>query len=878
MAQRKDWDSPPQTPLSPLDGMEAEMATWRTPPPMLGEEPVTAVSGDQLRMNMGVRVHRLLIGTSFVVAVLVTAMILSQTIYTYPEGVEEGDRKKKLDMYNSRSGSVTSLFMKPIEMTATMLLAVMVLCFATRFVVVSEPTWTTKLSVLAVSVGVSYLLSNGLASLNIQLLDGKPVAHMSSQDLMSMALLHENNSAPVSSVNNLWSERTPKNAITNTIMRTAIYPPIVKPLPKCSITTGPRPSSVSVNYGFRLNTWQNFMFQNALDQEFATNNSIKIYMNETRQNAAPINVSTLPMNVSMASNLLTNGLMFAYSWVRWWNKGLNYNDIFQKKFQTAFGNRTTDDVAKGAKQMPLNDVLDLVAPTNGSVDPAQWLATRSRALLRSALAPHVNISYIASSIKFKHMDLSDDITMDIITFELPLWKGYLDRRLVANDNSTALVNTGLNHSAATGITERSDDWEAEQEQRTVYYDLDTTTDCGPWSPQCLVESLEYLNKQPMVPEHRIRAVGVCLNDDGTEDLVMTEQLYKKTVRAGQLASVSLRRVPACNQTSKNAMFIAGSSYRIVGDAMVAGGRPNTPTDEGEKPSLSTSRATLVNPRKVYTFSVARIGWKHVNLAKRFHATCDSPKDNCEGLSFPLEREAANRPPQHLVVSKSLLPTDVLQPYAYADAFYDESSTQSVPICQTAVFTNQVNTQFFDLALGHNFQNLQWAPERMSGENCSVNVDKYVHTVVSNHFYMEGTLQPVYTSALFFLFQNAGVKEVLQDAQADPGTLKCDRVVTPVDVVVSIPDKNAMMTIVGCGLLVFACIGVVIVEKRRALQRDVTADTAVRVLMDQSKYPAFLLRKNVVANDKGQLTVDDGVVVDRIALRAKRSKLEHTETA
>ncbi|TYZ61355.1 hypothetical protein PybrP1_009720 [[Pythium] brassicae (nom. inval.)] len=79
---------------------------------------------------------------------------------------DEQARKQLLDKYNSISGNVVSVFIKPLEYFTAVVLALALLCFATEFAVSSH---TTRYSyvLLALAAGTGYLLSTGFNAINM---------------------------------------------------------------------------------------------------------------------------------------------------------------------------------------------------------------------------------------------------------------------------------------------------------------------------------------------------------------------------------------------------------------------------------------------------------------------------------------------------------------------------------------------------------------------------------------------------------------------------------------------------------------------------------------------------------------------------------------
>ncbi|DAZ98620.1 TPA: hypothetical protein N0F65_000815 [Lagenidium giganteum] len=162
---------------------------------------------------------------------------------------------------------------------------------------------------------------------------------------------------------------------------------------------------------------------------------------------------------------------------------------------------------------------------------------------------------------------------------------------------------------------------------------------------------------------------------------------------------------------------------------------------------------------------------------------------------------------------------------------------------------------------------------MQGNNCSRFVEKVLISNVDNHYYIEGTVQPVYTTALFFLFQHGAVREEisLEDFDLDYSVLMTNNVVIPVSLFVSVPDKNAIVSIIGSVLFFLACAAVWLQHRRRpdGLQQALPANTTLHVLTNNGTFPSFLLKKTVMTRDQEVIGEGKEVQIDRVGLRGQK---------
>ncbi|GLE01982.1 hypothetical protein PINS_up010820 [Pythium insidiosum] len=195
--------------------------------PMLSSDPL--VTARPLRVNVAVRVGRLLSFTALVV------IILFLTIGALSEGFEldrfdwvdktPEQRQRSIDNYNSFSGGIASIFIGPLESLAMVILQTVALRTMSQRMLQPEPHWSTQLAMFVLTVGLGFLLNNGLAAMNVQIrpLDGEATILLA-RDLM----LPSPWNASVD-FETLVPESTEANAVTNTLLRSLLVPRALKP-------------------------------------------------------------------------------------------------------------------------------------------------------------------------------------------------------------------------------------------------------------------------------------------------------------------------------------------------------------------------------------------------------------------------------------------------------------------------------------------------------------------------------------------------------------------------------------------------------------------------------------------------------------------------
>jgi hypothetical protein len=158
--------------------------------------------------------------------------------------------------------------------------------------------------------------------------------------------------------------------------------------------------------------------------------------------------------------------------------------------------------------------------------------------------------------------------------------------------------------------------------------------------------------------------------------------------------------------------------------------------------------------------------------------------------------------------------------------------------------------------------------------CYTQVEDRFFLAIKNHRYMEHSLQPAYTAATFFLFQNGVVKDTVKLGH-NRMSLNFEKNVQPIAVWASVPDPNAWTTLGGC-IVVVLSLGVALLSSMRKGQEDsrslwgVTEPHAIaRIMLDEKQFPPMALHRRVVGGDVAETSVPralDGFTIDGLSLQ------------
>lgn len=285
-------------------------------------------------------------------------------------------------------------------------------------------------------------------------------------------------------------------------------------------------------------------------------------------------------------------------------------------------------------------------------------------------------------------------------------------------------------------------------------------------------------------------------------------------------------VVSCPYPSNSSVYVVSIARELVMDEV----------------NITTWVMYLKNPRFKYSVTVGRLSWETSDLAAVYGATC-SAGVSCDGLYFPLSNK------QHVVVDSSHLPTPykLLYPYNLKDwQVLALSNTMTAETTQGNVFI----PGDYPLAAG----SLPWTG--FTGSVCSFTGSDYLNDVVQRHIYSRDPVQPAYTSALFWLFQNGATKDIeaAKTYSAKGSAVKASsnvklsfagnrRWMSPI---ASIPQTSAWITYGACSIIML--LGILVTfrsfQKQMPISDQLTPHHVADLIANSAKYPPLLLRAEV----------------------------------
>lgn len=784
----------------------------------------TRMESDRQLIPITIKLRRLRFAIVSVIFCALSAFLLvlfyeSVVLHSFLASSKSADEQAVLlDNYNSYAAIVTSALASPVNWYTTLVLPVTFLSLAPASVMQVKPSVVTMIVTMGFSFGINYFLTNSFGGLYVQFSAVTVVPYITANDLALGAESLDSVMADATDVTNLISELSKNNSIANTALRNVITPIDFDWSAFCTSDTSSEAAQVVQSYGFPMNSWQSRMLSSAIDADS--------YTVSLRGDSDDHDFSSarLPMNASLAANVFVNAVHMSRYFFRWFDSSslpFNMTGLIKASYQP--------DKASTIHSVAASSLLKLL-PTEPQSEQAQteYFLAAAFSQYKNSLNGATNISRTESNMTFSHVDISDGISFDAVTLEIPLIKSFYYRKLIQEAGASALSeDTSTSASNNSGIN---------------YYDLDLTTDCGPNAGLCVMPDVqEYdVDGNEYQPEPQVKAIAVCLNDDGTEDFQIDYEYYSTN------GATKTNVYWACPNQSRNSMWIVSLAVRIIGDALYDSAAPDATTT-----TLENHRATIENPRKVYALTVGRLHWESIDLATEYSAECSEGEAKCFGLRYILE--SSNSTEQHLILGNSNTPVEQLNPYAYnSTETSTTTTTRWVPLLTLATLPSTHNERLVkgDLLMSYNFESYNWSSTTRTEAQCSAAAEDYLNRVVENHYYLQSGLQPAYTSAMFFLFKSGVVKDtVVTDTNAL--SLAFDGNEQWIDLTIGIPPISFLISLAGVGVLFIMSLVVLVQSCSREYTQnglrhpqDLTAEMVAQMMFDDVKYPPLFLERNL----------------------------------
>jgi hypothetical protein len=171
---------------------------------------------------------------------------------------------------------------------------------------------------------------------------------------------------------------------------------------------------------------------------------------------------------------------------------------------------------------------------------------------------------------------------------------------------------------------------------------------------------------------------------------------------------------------------------------------------------------LANARRHYVLSAAKLAWQFEDVSKRFGAKC-GVAGGCDGIIHRLEKvptdSTANSKAKVLVVGRDYLKND-FRNHSLANPLVLLSL--NTPKFYYGNNDPENRTYYIWERIGLEDLNTTYSESQGLGltkDQCSLLIETYLQQQNVNHYFIKDPLFPLYASALFYLLQDAAVKEV-----------------------------------------------------------------------------------------------------------------------
>ncbi|KAJ0398499.1 hypothetical protein ATCC90586_003176 [Pythium insidiosum] len=287
---------------------------------------------------------------------------------------------------------------------------------------------------------------------------------------------------------------------------------------------------------------------------------------------------------------------------------------------------------------------------------------------------------------------------------------------------------------------------------------------------------------------------------------------------------------------------------------------------------------LVNSKRHVVLTFAKLEWKLEELHKKFNAQCSVP-EGCHGLLHKLENVTVPRITPNKTVKDTYLRVLLVGNASLPAERMTKDFRNPVQLVNlnTRPFYYEKEKRYFEWEYLNlkRFKEHTWptgGPDApgLNGSACSLMVDSYLRQIETNHYYLEEPLQPLYTAAFYYLFQDAALKSVKLTKNATTGAevmslsylgstnLKGD--LEKKEIKFSIPLLSLISTFVGLACLLLLVVLAIVCPTERLKKSHITnvAEKYADVLMDD-QYPDEVCGRRLLLPTGERVNMDDFAV-------------------
>ncbi|OWZ12649.1 hypothetical protein PHMEG_00014155 [Phytophthora megakarya] len=405
-----------------------------------------------------------------------------------------------------------------------------------------------------------------------------------------------------------------------------------------------------------------------------------------------------------------------------------------------------------------------------------------------------------TNFQFETYTISDQLNLTMMTLDIPLDMSVQYRNLSTDCTANGTLSPDVYDTST--YTEEQLAQLAEFYCNTTYYLYSSpAATCG--SENCI-----FLDESGIIAYKRQISLLPYLKDCSVEDMTY--------------GSDYLNFLPSNCTADENSVFLYGAGTYIAGDGYY------------EEEALPY----MINPRRHLVFSFAKLDWQLEDVSKMFNAGCGVP-GGCDGLVHKLQNlsNPDAKTLSVLVVGNSTIPPERMEARFINPVQLVTLNSQPLlyPKTNERHLWEYVQTEYFD--------EVSWTDAHLGELNCSVLVDSYINQMENNHYFMDDPRQAMYTSALYYLFQNAATKTVTRDKAPDDasslylGSARMNGDVERKKIKYSVPLSSAIATFIGMAIVIgFSFIVVLTPIDRVMTSRETNFAARYTDLLTKEEYP------------------------------------------
>ncbi|KAK1942895.1 hypothetical protein P3T76_005532 [Phytophthora citrophthora] len=296
----------------------------------------------------------------------------------------------------------------------------------------------------------------------------------------------------------------------------------------------------------------------------------------------------------------------------------------------------------------------------------------------------------------------------------------------------------------------------------------------------------------------------------------------------------------CTKSENQAVLYGIGSY-ISGDSFGYGGLGGDYNISGNLVELEFG-PYIENPRRHIQFSFALLSWNATPLQEEFDARCNVFEgEECSGIWYQLPQSK-----RYLFAGVDRIPADILD-----GDFHSPTPLVQLNTPTPMIYGDPIELEYLNF---DNFKNTKWDAslnQVLANDSCSSLMEAYLHQLKDNNYFLERPLEVMYTSAFFYLLQNAGVTELAVSPSPSSSSDRLANVELKGDqqlrkIALSIPIQSFWISCGGCALVIFLAIIVIVFPLPNAEYFKPDTSTAEKyvAMKTSATYPDIVYRKTL----------------------------------